>query len=280
MGEQEQAEVLATAVSLGGGVQSTVLTLMADRGEFGPKPDLAIWADTGWEVPEVEEMVDWIADNVSFPVFKVSSEVGLLAALRDGKDSRGNIAPRSVPMHIEGGGMTRRWCTSQHKIDPIQAKLKNFVGIPKGGRMPRGSVVEVWLGITVDEIERVKPSNTWWERKHWPLVDVGMRRIDCFAWWEANREPGWPSLARSACVACPYKSDAELLDTYRSHPEMMAEASEAEARNNEREAARGFPSVYFHRARKPLLDVVQAISDADEAQMSLWGSECDGVCGT
>ena len=36
-------------LSLGAGVQSTVLALMAERGEFGlPKPDIAIFADTQW----------------------------------------------------------------------------------------------------------------------------------------------------------------------------------------------------------------------------------------
>ena len=35
--------------SLGAGVQSTTLTLMAAHGEIGPMPDGAIFADTGWE---------------------------------------------------------------------------------------------------------------------------------------------------------------------------------------------------------------------------------------
>ena len=37
-------------LSLGAGVQSSCLALMAEKGEYGlPKPDLAIFADTGWE---------------------------------------------------------------------------------------------------------------------------------------------------------------------------------------------------------------------------------------
>ena len=39
-------------LSLGAGVQSSCLALMADRGEFGlAKPAIAIFADTGWETP-------------------------------------------------------------------------------------------------------------------------------------------------------------------------------------------------------------------------------------
>ena len=38
------------SLSLGAGVQSTVLALMAERGDHGlSKPDVAIFADTGWE---------------------------------------------------------------------------------------------------------------------------------------------------------------------------------------------------------------------------------------
>ena len=36
-------------LSLGAGVQSTTLALMAAHGEIGPMPDAAIFADTGWE---------------------------------------------------------------------------------------------------------------------------------------------------------------------------------------------------------------------------------------
>jgi len=35
------------ALSLGAGVQSTTLALMAAHGEVGPMPDCAIFADTG-----------------------------------------------------------------------------------------------------------------------------------------------------------------------------------------------------------------------------------------
>ena len=36
-------------ISLGAGVQSTTMALMASHGEIGPMPDCAIFADTGSE---------------------------------------------------------------------------------------------------------------------------------------------------------------------------------------------------------------------------------------
>ena len=42
-------EPLIRILSLGAGVQSSTMALMADQGAFGKKPDAAIFADTGWE---------------------------------------------------------------------------------------------------------------------------------------------------------------------------------------------------------------------------------------
>ncbi|MBF9664240.1 hypothetical protein IAI33_11380, partial [Streptococcus pseudopneumoniae] len=40
---------MLTILSLGAGVQSSTLALMAAAGEITPMPDIAIFADTGWE---------------------------------------------------------------------------------------------------------------------------------------------------------------------------------------------------------------------------------------
>ena len=52
-----------TVLSLGGGVQSSVMALMADKGAFDRVPDCAIFADTHWEPPGVYEHVAWIEAN-------------------------------------------------------------------------------------------------------------------------------------------------------------------------------------------------------------------------
>ena len=61
------------ALSLGAGVQSTTLALMAAHGAVGPMPDCAIFADTGWEPRAVYEHLDWLmsANVLPFPVFVV-----------------------------------------------------------------------------------------------------------------------------------------------------------------------------------------------------------------
>lgn len=62
-------------LSLGAGVQSTTLALMAAHGEIGPMPDCAIFADTGWEPKAVYDHLAWLmSPNVlPFPVHIVSA---------------------------------------------------------------------------------------------------------------------------------------------------------------------------------------------------------------
>ena len=74
-------------LSLGAGVQSTTLALMAAHGEIGPMPDCAIFADTGWEPKAVYEHLAWLqSPNVlPFPVHIVSAgdlRADLLAGAR------------------------------------------------------------------------------------------------------------------------------------------------------------------------------------------------------
>ncbi len=48
-------------ISLGAGVQSTTMALMAAHGEIEPMPDAAIFADTGAEPTAVYEHLDCLA---------------------------------------------------------------------------------------------------------------------------------------------------------------------------------------------------------------------------
>ena len=60
-------------LSLGPGVQSTALALMAAHGEIGSMPDCAIFADTGWEPRAVHEHLAWLRSPgvLPFPVHVV-----------------------------------------------------------------------------------------------------------------------------------------------------------------------------------------------------------------
>lgn len=48
-GAESSPAIRLRVLSLGAGVQSTTLALLAAHGEIGPMPDCAIFADTRWE---------------------------------------------------------------------------------------------------------------------------------------------------------------------------------------------------------------------------------------
>lgn len=60
-------------ISLGAGVQSSTMALMAAHGELHPMPEGAIFADTQ---DEPQEVYDWLAElqrHLPFPIHRVSA---------------------------------------------------------------------------------------------------------------------------------------------------------------------------------------------------------------
>lgn len=60
------------AISLGAGVQSSTMALMAAFGALSPMPDVAIFADTQQEPRNVYTWLDWLEAQLPFPVVRVS----------------------------------------------------------------------------------------------------------------------------------------------------------------------------------------------------------------
>ena len=60
-------------ISLGAGVQSSVMALMAARGEIDTMPDCAVFSDTQWEPKKVYEHLNWLEKQLPFPVYRVTN---------------------------------------------------------------------------------------------------------------------------------------------------------------------------------------------------------------
>ena len=82
-------------LSLGAGVQSTVMALMTMTGEIKDKPDCAIFSDTGAEPKNVYEHLEWLTKQLDYPVYIVSK--GNLFGLRTGINPAFNFCAMSVP---------------------------------------------------------------------------------------------------------------------------------------------------------------------------------------
>ena len=258
-------------LSLGAGVQSSVMLLLADRGELLPRPEAAIFADTQWEPPEVYRHLAWLEREVSIPIHRVTagdiranSLKGVSASGHRNKDGGGFI---SLPLFTPDGGLGRRTCTNEYKLRPIDKKVRRLCGVEYRERFPVKETVAIqWLGITVDEASRMRSSRNKWQRFRYPLVDLGWARGDCRAWFAKHYARRLP---RSACVACPFRSNEEWREI-RADPELWKEAVEYDRR------IRNVSQVtnYVHAQRVPLDQVDLSIEQAD-----LWGNECEGMCG-
>lgn len=267
---------MKTYVSLGAGVQSSTLALMAAVGEITPMPEGAIFADTQAEPSAVYRWLDYLEAVLPFPVHRVTAGDLRVAALETRVSRKGGIYYKvALPVHTADadggkGQVSRRGCTYRYKIRPIERALRRLAGVKRGEKSP---VAESWIGISLDEMQRMKRSRMPWIATRWPLIERRMTRAGCLAWLERN---GHPTPPRSACTFCPFRSDREWRHLRRDDPAGFADAVAFDA---EIRAARPGSSVaYLHASLVPLGEV-DLRNDTDRGQLTLWADECTGMCG-
>lgn len=255
-------------ISLGAGVQSTTLYLMACAGGFGERPDCAIFADTGWEPKAVYKHLSWLESRGSIPILRVSG-----GNIRDDALDANRLFP-SMPLYVKnldgGKGQLRRQCTSEYKIQPIYRKMRELLG----GKVWNGAV-ELWFGISLDEAIRMKDARVKWVVNRWPLIERSVTRLDCMNWLRRNDYEIPP---KSACVGCPYHDRATWRRMRREDPESFADAVDFDRRI--RNMSRIDGEVYVHRGLVALAEA-DFSNEEDHGQLSLgdFGEECEGMCG-
>jgi 3'-phosphoadenosine 5'-phosphosulfate sulfotransferase (PAPS reductase)/FAD synthetase len=154
----ENRKKTLVVISLGAGVQSSTMALMAANGEL-PKPDCAIFADTGYEPKAVYRYLEFLKKVLPYPVYIVK-----FGNIRDDMiAARGTtdfvVAPFFTQETITGKkGMIMRQCTNQYKIQPIKKKIRELCNVGFNKRFPKDKYVEQWIGISKDEIQRMKPA--------------------------------------------------------------------------------------------------------------------------
>lgn len=287
-------------LNFGAGVQSTTVLLMSLDGIL-PKLDAVIFADTQYEPESVYRHLAWCVEH--------AASRGLEISIRSAGNIRDDIiefwGPRrsaadgkryaSIPAFVRNpdgssGGLIRRQCTGDYKIDVIERYVREeLLGLSKGQRWPKSHVVTNWLGISFDERRRMKVSTRPAVRFFHPLIESpeidalatsrtlfssGMTRDDCMR-WIASR--GYPTPPRSACICCPFRSDREWKALTPSEFEDACKLDE-QIRNSPRSSTtddgRLVGSPFLHRSLVPLRDVV--FKDDGRGD---WDDECSGICG-
>lgn len=272
-------------ISLGLGVQSTALYYMSSMGEL-PRADYAVFADTGGEKTETLEylqfLIEWKEANNGIPII-VMNEVDLERDLLEGHNLIGHRMA-SIPAFTKDGegkeGMLRRQCTSEYKIKQVDTAIRRLYGYAPRKRLPQ---TEIWNGITLDEMQRMRTPSQKWKIMVYPFCGYStypdgkslkndyqmMRRGDVSLWYMKHN---LPIPEKSSCVFCPFQSDVNWIRLKTRKPGDFARAIQVDAQIRDSSKRGVTQPIFVHRSLKPLSEV-----HFDESQTEMWG-DCYGYC--
>jgi hypothetical protein len=262
-------------ISLGAGVQSSTMALMAAHGEITPMPTAAIFADTQAEPKAVIEWLKYLETKLPFPVYQVTAGnllTDTLSMRPKGKFLRVDI-PAFVVSDGKIDGLINRSCTRDYKITPIKRKLREILGAKKGTQI-KGLRVMQWIGISLDEAHRMKPSRDKWIGNRWPLIEKRMNRQNCLMWMQRN---GYPKPPKSSCIFCPFHSNAQWFALPPDEREIACALDDRLRQTNDGRRLRLKGELYLHKSGRPLREIY-AEKDANPDEADLFGNECSGVC--
>ncbi len=276
-------------LSLGMGVQSTALYYMASMGELPPF-DHAIFVDLGKEKKETYEYLDylisWQAHNNGLPIHVVRKK-NLFVDLLSQQNSRGkrfSSIPAFTKNEDGSTGMLLRQCTGEYKIAQVDRYVREaFYQLAPRKRM---IATEIWKGISLDEVERLKLPKEVWKTQVYPFCNYTthgssalritwgllMTRNDIINWYIARDLPIPP---KSSCVFCPYTSEQAWAAMKRDSPEDFQAAVLVDHAIRDSSKKGISAPIYLHESCQPLDQVV-----FNEDATDLWAGDCSGECHT
>jgi len=243
------------------GVQSTALYLMSSLG-YIEKADYAIYADLKSEKPTTEKLVEYLFDWKEILI----KEADIYTDIINGVNSDGRSFV-TIPAFSESGGMVRRQCTGEYKINTVKKKIRELHGLKHRQRM---KPTQLWLGISTDEIERAKISQMYNIEYKYPLIENQISRSDCKTFLE---ERSFHNVPKSSCVFCPYQQNRQFKEIKENFPKQWKKIVDVDnaIRNN---SQRGKDDkLFLHRSLKPINEVY-----LQEDQEELFMCE-EGFCG-
>ena len=268
-------------LSLGAGVQSSTLALMIEKGEV-PMVDAAIFADVKGEPKAVYDWLKYLKTKITkFPIYTVTWR-NLKQDILDA--SKGDYKAFTAPFftkNLETGkkGMLRRQCTSDYKIKPVTQKIRELLGLAKGEKRKAGTEVELLMGISTDEVQRMKTNQIKYFNNVYPLIDMGWNREKCISWFQENYNKTPP---RSACTFCPFHSNEEWKRVKSNKEEwdkvVALEKSFIENRELITKVTGMKDTMYLNRKCVPI-DEIDFDENKNKDQLDMFNNECEGMCG-
>lgn len=250
-------------ISLGWGVQSFTLAVMVALGELEPI-DAAIHSDTGYESQLTYEFAErwspWLEDH-GVKVVTVRGSNGTLEEVSDVTRTT-NIGFLKIPAFTEVDGVRQilpRQCTTEWKIAPVRRWLQ-----ANRNKQP----VEQWIGISLDELERMRYSDVKYITNRYPLFEKRITRVACQLWLEKY---GIEVPPKSACVFCPYHNKAGWVKTRAVPKDWRRAVAMDEHIRDMRVGRKNYLSYYL----KPLTEL-DFTTQEENGQMNFF--DCSGTC--
>lgn len=285
--------------SYGGGVQSTAALVLAAQGRIDFP--LFLFANVGddSEHPKTLTYVEQYARPFAkehgielVTLDRVMQRTGKVRTLYEDLTYEGSKSLK-IPVRMSNGAPGTRSCTATYKIQVVGRELKRRGATGgktcKKHRDPAGetatpqpecpacvqpNIATIGIGISVDEIHRANNRITEpHEHITYPLLDLGLRRVDCM---RIIGDAGLPVPPKSSCWFCPFHRPETWHEMRRSEPELFDKACDLEDLLNQRRDELGKDHVYLTRFNAPLR---QAIPDGvDLLPMFDEIDPADGAC--
>lgn len=262
-----------SAFSFGGGVQSMAVLVLAAQGKVPYKTFLFANVGDDSEYPATVRYLEQFA--IPYAEAHGLTLIKLVKTRKDGSSEtlleKLHRTPRSIdiPVRMQNGAPGNRSCTADFKIKVV-AKWMKQNGATK--EFPGG----VGIGISTDEVQRMKPSQIPYIENQFPLIDLEIDREGCKT---IIREAGLPVPPKSSCWFCPYHSLSAWRHMLNTDYDLFMRAVALEKLINDRRATLGKDQVFFSSRLVPLDRAVSqmAMFVADEeGQYSCGPFICDG----
>ncbi|BDD03733.1 hypothetical protein [Aureibacter tunicatorum] len=272
--------------SNGMGTQSVAMYLMSSIGVL-PRLDHSIFVDTGLEKPNTYKalkwLIEWSTKNNGIPLTVIKQK----NLYQDLMKNKGRFA--SIPAFTETNGsgevgMLKRQCTGEYKITQVNKQIKKIQGL---GKFDRYNDAEVWIGISLEECQRVNSPKITNFKNVFPFCNAestkengvnhemnkyfdnyGITRSEIIKWMN---KMGFPDVGRSSCAFCPYMSNSEWAEV-KKDPKTWKKVVELDShiRNSTKKGVQ--QPIY-------LTDQLVPINQAyfNEAQVNAF-EDCEGYC--
>jgi hypothetical protein len=241
-----------------------------------PRADHAVFSDTGWEPRKVYEHLNYLTDLMK----EIGMQFHVVKAGNIRQDALTGQRFATMPFFVKNQdgskGMVRRQCTMHYKIEPLLKKQRELSGLKPKARCTEHLSTTI-IGISFDEVQRMRDAAFSWIRNEYPLVDLRMTRQDCIEYAEKH---GYRIPPRSACIGCPFKSADEWRMLRDQQPKDWDDAVrfDHQLRDPKTRPVKIRGDVYLHRDLKPLNEVDLRTKE-EQGIFSLFDQECAGMCG-